>query len=54
MANHEDSALFISAKERANIEEFKKTVYGEVRKIHAERFPYNDFLYGDYDSESGR
>jgi len=50
MANHENSALFISAKEKENIEEFKKTVYGEVRKIHVKRFPFNDLLYADYDA----
>jgi GTP-binding protein HflX len=49
MANHEIPALFISAKEKENIDDFKKKVYGEVRKIHVKRFPFNDFLYQNYE-----
>lgn len=48
MANHENSALFISAKEKSNIDEFKELVYKEVKKVHVKRFPFNDFLYQDY------
>ncbi len=44
-----DNALFISATEAENIEDFKKRVYREVRRIHITRFPYNKFLYPDYD-----
>ncbi len=44
-----DNALFISAIEKENIEDFKKRVYSEVRRIHITRFPYNKFLYPDYD-----
>ena len=44
-----ESVLFISATEEKNIEEFKKKVYAAVRKIHIERYPYNDFLYPEYD-----
>ena len=32
-----------------NLEDFKKRVYDEVRQIHITRFPYNHFLYPDYD-----
>lgn len=42
-------ALFISALEEENIEEFRKRVYEAVRKIHITRYPYNDFLYPEYD-----
>jgi GTP-binding protein HflX len=38
-------AVFISALSKENLEEFRKTVYREVRKIHISRFPYNNFLY---------
>ena len=38
-------SLFISAVEKQNIDDFKKTLYDEVLKIHITRFPYNDFLY---------
>ncbi len=36
---------FISALNRENLEEFRKMVYREVRRIHISRFPYNNFLY---------
>lgn len=45
----EDNALFISALNKENLEDFKKRVYNEVREIHVTRFPYNHFLYPDYD-----
>ncbi|WP_347923602.1 GTPase HflX [Pontimicrobium sp. SW4] len=49
MAKIGDNALFISALNKENLEDFKKRVYDEVRKIHVQRFPYNHFLYPDYD-----
>ncbi len=39
------STVFISAKSRENIEEFRKMLYEEVKKIHIKRYPYNEFLY---------
>src|SRR5699024_488256 len=47
-------ALFISALEEENIEEFRKRVYEAVRKIHVTRYPYNDFLYPEYDEDGSR
>ncbi|WP_350293470.1 GTPase HflX [uncultured Croceitalea sp.] len=38
-------ALFISALNKENLDEFRKRVYNEVRDIHVTRFPYNNFLY---------
>ena len=38
-------ALFISALNNENLEDFRKRVYAEIRKIHVTRFPYNHFLY---------
>jgi len=38
-------ALFISALNKENLEDFRKRVYQEVRTIHITRFPYNHFLY---------
>lgn len=52
MAKLDNNCLFISAKERSNIEELKETVYQRVKEIHIKRFPYNDFLFTRYD-ESG-
>jgi GTP-binding protein HflX len=46
-----DNALFISALNKENLEGFKKRVYDEVREIHVTRFPYNHFLYPDYEDE---
>ncbi|MDB2462988.1 GTPase HflX [Algibacter sp.] len=46
-----NNALFISALNKSNLEDFKKRVYDEVRDIHVTRFPYNEFLYPDYDYE---
>jgi GTPase len=44
-----DKALFISATQKENFEEFRKVVYEAVRAIHISRFPYNKFLYPDFD-----
>lgn len=41
-------ALFISALNRENLDEFRKRVYKEVRDIHVTRFPYNNFLYPEH------
>lgn len=37
--------IFISARERINIDKFRKDLYGMVREIHAGRYPFNNFLY---------
>lgn len=42
------NALFISATQKENFEEFRERVYEAVREIHVTRFPYNKFLYPDY------
>ena len=49
MGKHENISLFISAKEKTNIEEFKKVIYEQVKDIHIRRFPFNDFLYQVFD-----
>ncbi|MCB0382056.1 MAG: GTPase HflX [Psychroserpens sp.] len=46
-----NNALFISALNKKNLDTFKKRVYDEVREIHITRFPYNHFLYPDYEEE---
>ena len=45
MAKHNTPALFISAKLKENLEDFKTNLYEQVKEIHAQRFPYNDYLY---------
>ncbi|MGB8374259.1 MAG: GTPase HflX, partial [Salegentibacter sp.] len=44
-----ENVLFISALNKENMEDFRKKVYEAVRKIHITRFPYNNFLYPEYD-----
>lgn len=51
MAKMEDNCLFISAREKVNMEEFKSVVYNRVKALHVQRFPYNDFLYQTYDKD---
>lgn len=45
MAKNNDNCIFISAKHKKNIEDFKKLIYDKVKEIHSIRYPYNDFLY---------
>ena len=51
MGKLQDNCLFISAKERTNIEALKALLYERVKQIHITRFPYNDFLFQQYDEE---
>jgi GTP-binding protein HflX len=51
MQREGDNVLFISATEKENIEEFRKKVYEAARKIHIKRFPYNNFLYPEYEAD---
>ena len=44
-------AVFISAREKENIEALKQLLYDKVKEIHITRFPYNDFLYQQYEEE---
>lgn len=44
-----ENVLFISALNKENMEDFRRKVYEAVRKIHITRFPYNNFLYPEYD-----
>ncbi len=41
-------SIFISALNKENLDDFKEKTYEEVKKIHIQRFPYNDFLYYEY------
>ena len=51
MAKLNGDAIFISALNKENFNEFRKMLYDKVREIHTTRFPYNDFLYDDYSEE---
>ena len=52
MAKMAENCIFISARERTNIDELKALLYRRVKEIHTARFPYNDFLFQHYDDES--
>lgn len=45
-----ENCMFISARDKDNIDEFKALLYKRVREIHVQRFPYNDFLYPENES----
>lgn len=49
--NQNNISLFISARKKTNIIQFKKLLYEEVKKIHVTRFPFNDFLYPSFEAE---
>ncbi len=48
MNDYDVASIFISALNKKNLEDFKNKTYEEVKKIHIQRFPYNDFLYYEY------
>ncbi|MFP4060577.1 MAG: GTPase HflX [Bacteroidales bacterium] len=45
VAKTEEPCIFISAKEKTNIQDFREFLYSRVKEIHAQRYPYDDFLY---------
>lgn len=51
MAKSKYPSVFISALTKENYEELKKIIYNQVKDIHIQRFPYNDFLFEYYDQE---
>ena len=42
-----ENCMFIWAKEKLNSGEFRETIYRQVRELHVQKYPYNDFLYMD-------
>jgi len=51
MAKIHEDCVFISATKKQNIEELKKIMYQKIKAIHVQRYPYNDFLYQDFEME---
>jgi len=47
-----NKCVFISALNKENLEDFKSLVFEEVKKIHITRFPYNDFLYHEFQEDA--
>lgn len=50
MAKLNDNCFFISAKEREHIDELRELLYKRVRALHVQKYPYNDFLYDNYNT----
>ncbi len=44
-----EDCIFISARERLNIDALKTLIYQRVRQLHVQKYPYNDFLFQNYD-----
>ena len=51
MAKMNDNCIFISARNKVNIEELKSMFYKKVKELHVQKYPYNDFLYQTYEDE---
>ena len=46
---HYMECIFISARQKDNIDELREVLYKRVRELHVQKYPYNDFLYQDYE-----
>ncbi len=51
MAKLDNDCIFISAREKINIDEMRKLFYDKIKEIHVKRYPYNDFLFNYYEEE---
>ena len=49
MAKLHENCIFISARQKTNIDELKKVLYDKIRELHVQKYPYNDFLFEAYD-----
>ena len=52
MAKLNGECLFVSALKRTGLEEMRKTLYERVKQLHVQKYPYNDFLYPDMETEN--
>ena len=46
---HYLECMFISARQKENIDELREVLYKRIRELHVQKYPYNDFLYQDYE-----
>ena len=46
-----NDCIFLSARERTNLEAFRQLLYKKVRELHVQKYPYNDFLYDTYEDQ---
>jgi len=48
MSKMHDNCIFISARDKQNIDQLKALMYEKIKALHIERYPYNDFLFQKY------
>ncbi len=51
MARLNDNCIFISARDKVNVDELRDVLYKKVKELHVQKYPYNDFLYNEYTNE---
>jgi GTP-binding protein HflX len=51
MAKRAGDCLFVSAREKINVDNMRSVIYQKVKELHVGRFPYHDFLYPNIDEE---
>lgn len=49
MSKLNDNCIFISARDKMNVDDLKAIMYAKIKAIHVERYPYNDFLFQKYE-----
>ena len=49
MARLSGNCLFISAKEKTNIDRFKLILYNKVKEVYSQKYPYSNFIFDKYD-----
>ncbi len=49
MSKMHDNCIFISAREKQNVDQLREMMYEKIKSIHVERYPYNDFLFQKYE-----
>lgn len=52
MAKLSGDCLFVSARQKENIDELRAVLYRKVRELHVQKYPYNDFLYPAVEEEN--
>ena len=46
-----EDCIFISAREKSNIDDLRQLMYDRIKAIHVKRYPYNDFLFENYEND---
>ncbi len=50
-ARHGNDCIFVSARDRLHIDQLRALMYSRIRQLHVQKYPYNDFLFANYDEE---